>query len=252
MNADVAHPVPVRAGLVAALALMGAGCGDLRVFHKPGPPAEPPAVAGPQGEPVYTLACPDVLHVRLLDRSGFDVVAAIDVDSRVMLGDSVGSPPVGGHTLAEAKDLIARAAGTTPDKVWLALEDARTARVYLCGPVNNKQRPIPYQGPERVLDFLRRVGALQPGCTDVRDVSIVRPNVAAGEKTQVFHVDIEAIVLDNEPTSNLVVLPGDQVYVGETRRSSFTRLLPKWLRPLYRQLLGLLPPDPAFWWPWGR
>jgi hypothetical protein len=65
-------------------------------------------------------------------------------------------------------------------------------------------------------------------------------------------VDIEAIVLDNEPTSNLVVLPGDQVYVGETRRSSFTRLLPKWLRPLYRQVLGLLPPDPAFWWPWGR
>ena len=252
MNADVVHPVPIRAGLILALAVLATGCGDLRVFHKAGPPAVAPAVVGPTGEPVYTLGCPDVLRVRLMDRPDFDLVAAIDVDGRVMLGDSVGAPPVAGKTLAEARDVVARAAGTTPDKVSLVLEDARTARVYLCGPVNNKQRPIPYQGPERVLDFLRRVGALQPGCTDVRDVSVVRPNVAAGERTQVFHVDIEAIVLDNEPTSNLVVLPGDQVYVGETRRSSFTRLLPKWLRPLYRQVLGLLPPDPAFWWPWGR
>jgi protein involved in polysaccharide export with SLBB domain len=218
----------------------------------PGPAGQPPAVVGPRGEPVYTLASPDVLRVRLFDRPDFDLVAALDLDGRVMLGESVGAPPVGGRTLAEAREAIARAAGTTPDKVQDALESARSARVYLCGPVNNKQRPIPYEGPERILDFLRRVGALQPGCTDVRDVSVVRPNVAAGEKTQVFHVDVEAIVVDNEPTSNLVVLPGDQVYVGETRRSSFTRLLPKWARPLYRQLLGLLPPDPAFWWPWGR
>jgi protein involved in polysaccharide export with SLBB domain len=252
MNSDVSKPVFVRLLGFAALALTGAGCGDLRVFRAPGPPAEPPAVVAPAGEPVYSLGTPDVLRVRLHDRPDFDVVASVDVDGRVMLGDSVGAPPVAGKSLAEARDLIAKFAGTTPDKVTVELEDARTAKVYLVGPVNNRQRPIPYQGPERILDFLRRVGALQPGCTDVRDVSVVRPNVAAGGKTQVFPVDIEAIILDNEPGSNLVVLPGDQVYVGETRRSSFTRLLPRWLRPLYRKALGLLPPDPAFWWPWAK
>jgi protein involved in polysaccharide export with SLBB domain len=242
----------VRACSIAVLTLTLAGCGEFRVFRAPGPQPEPPAVVGPEGEPVYTVGCPDVLRVRLHDRSDFDLVATVDVDGRLPLGDSVGTPAVGGKSLAEARNLIAAAAGTTPENVTLELESARSARVFLCGPVNNRQRQIPYQGPERVLDFLRRIGALQPGCTDVRDVSVVRPNVATGGKTQVYRVDVEAIVLDADPTSNLVVLPGDQVYVGETRRSSFTRLLPKWLRPAYRQLVGLLSPDTAFWWPWGN
>jgi len=43
--------------------------------------------------------------------------------------------------------------------------------------------------------------------------------------------------------------PSDQVYVGETHRSSFSRLLPDWLRPLYRKLAGLLPEE---WRPFAR
>lgn len=242
----MSHSVPVRLGGLLTLTLVLTGCGDTRKLRAPetGPPVA--------DIPAYTVGCPDVLRIRLRDRPDFDLVAAVDVDGRLHLGDSVGAPAVGGKSLADAKTAVALAAGTSPDMVELGLEDARSARVYLCGPVNNRQRPIPYQGPERILDFLRRLGALQPGCTDYRDVSVVRPNVAAGGKTQVIPIDVEAVLLDIDPTSNIVILPGDQVYVGETRRSSFTRLLPKWARPLYRRLVGLLPPDPAFWWPWRK
>jgi hypothetical protein len=38
------------------------------------------------------------------------------------------------------------------------------------------------------------------------------------------------------------------VTVGETHRSRFGRLLPTWLAPLYRKLVGMLPPDG---WPWA-
>jgi hypothetical protein len=80
-------------------------------------------------------------------------------------------------------------------------------------------------------------------------VYVVRPNVADGGRPEVFRVDVEAVLLDNDQATNVPVRPSDQVYVGETHRSSFSRVLPDWLRPVYRKLAGLLPDD---WWPFGR
>ena len=61
-------------------------------------------------------------------------------------------------------------------------------------------------------------------------------------------MDVEAVLLDGDPRTNVALRPSDQVYVGETRRSSFSRTLPEWVRPLYRKVVGLLPPDG---WPWA-
>jgi hypothetical protein len=106
---------------------------------------------------------------------------------------------------------------------------------------------VAYRGPEPVVEFIWRVGAIKQGSTDLRDVYVLRPNVASGGRPEVVRVDVEAVVLDGDHTTNVPLWPSDQVYVGETRRSRFSRLLPEWFRPLYRKIVGLLPPDG---WPW--
>ena len=83
----------------------------------------------------------------------------------------------------------------------------------------------PYQGPEPVLDFLNRVNGLPPG-SRLNQVYVVRPNVATGGRPEVFRVDPD----DPGGTSNIALQPADQVYVGETRGSSFARVLPPWSR----------------------
>ena len=153
-----------------------------------------------------------------------------------------------GLSLDEIREVIATAGQIKPDSIAISLEDARSSRIYISGPVNAKARAVPYRGPEPVLEFLVRVGAIQQGCTNLHRVYVVRPNVSLGEKADVFHVDVDAVALDGEQKTNITIQPSDHVYVGETHRSSFSRLLPAWLRPIYRSLVGLMPPDPQWWW----
>jgi polysaccharide export outer membrane protein len=227
------HPDVSRSGCVLLLLPLAAGCADTRPFRIP--PAGPPPAA-------YRIGCPDVLEVSFADRPEWDSVASVDVDGGLPLGPP-GKPRVAGMTAAEARDLIARLTDVEPDRVAVTVADPRAARVYVCGPVNGTLRAVPYRGPEPVLDFLSRTGAIQPNCTRRNDVYVVRPNVAEGTPAEVFHVDVEAVLFDGDAATNVALRPSDQVYVGESRRSSFSRLLPEWLRPFYRQLVGLLP-DP--------
>lgn len=210
-------------------------------------PVEPEVVAEkPNPDPRYRIGCPDVLEVTVADRPGWEAIIAVDLDGRLPLEEGDG-PRVEGLTLAEARSEIARLAGASADKVKVRLAVARSARVYLHGPIRGRVRIVPYQGPELVMDFLKRVGGLPPG-SKLNDVYIVRPNISGGTKPVVYHIDVEAVLLDNDQQTNIPLRPSDQVYVGETRRSSFSRILPDWLRPAYRKLTGLLPDD---WRPWN-
>ena len=96
-----------------------------------------------------------------------------------------------------------------------------------------------------MIDLLRRIGGLPPG-TKLNQVYVVRPNVAGGDRPEVFRVDVAAVLIDHNQATNVPVQPSDEVYVGETRRSVVARMLPDWLGPLYRRLAGLLPDE---WWP---
>ena len=60
--------------------------------------------------------------------------------------------------------------------------------------------------------------------------------------------DITTLV-DGDPRTNVTLMPDDQVYVGETKQSSLSRLMPDWLGTVYRRVTGLLPDD---WWPFGK
>jgi len=189
----------------------------------------------PVDQPDYALGCPDLVEVRFDDHPAWDALASVDVDGTLHLG-SAGRPRVEGRRLAAARDAIAEEARVEPSRVKVMLVDPSAKFLTVHGPEANRQQMLVYRGPERAVELLQRTGALKPGCTDPRDVSVVRPNVAKGSPPEMFHVDFDAIFLDGDERTNIPLQPGDQIYVGETRRSSFGRLLPNWLVPAYRRL----------------
>jgi protein involved in polysaccharide export with SLBB domain len=227
------------------LALLLAGCAGADVFRG-SPSTGGPAVV-PDGEAAYRVGCADVLEVAFADRPGWDCLASVGLDGRLPLGEP-GSPAVEGATADEVRAAVAGLVGVDPGRVRVRLADARAGRVYVSGPEAGQLRAVPYRGPEPTVAFLWRVGAMKQGCTDLRHVTVTRTNVAEGGPPQVFKVDVEAVVLDGDNRTDVVLRPSDQVTVGETLRSRFGRLLPTWLRPLYRKVVGLLPPDG---WPWA-
>jgi protein involved in polysaccharide export with SLBB domain len=231
------------------LTLCLAGCADTRFLHRacPQPPDPTAAADTPAPDVRYRVGCPDVLEVAFDDRPEWGAIVAVDLDGRIPLGEP-GSPRVEGQTLDQVRDELARLAGLSPDRVRVMLAAPRSGVVFVHGPVRGRTRAVPYQGPEPVVDFLKRVGGLPPG-SRLNDVYVVRPNVAAGARPQVFRVDAPAVLLSNDPATNIPLRPSDQVYIGETRGSVVSRILPHWLGSAYRRLAGLLPDD---WWPFGR
>ena len=97
---------------------------------------------------------------------------------------------------------------------------------------------VAYHGPETVFDLLHRVGGL-PTRAAVRDITVIRPHVAEGKRPEVFHIDLAAIVLRNDPETNILLEPFDQVHIGQSRRACFSDCLPPWLRPVYDRLCGM-------------
>ncbi|WP_439624236.1 polysaccharide biosynthesis/export family protein [Gemmata sp.] len=231
------------------LCVLCAGCADCKFLRKTCPPPPDPLAAAqlPAPDTAYRIGCPDVLEVAFADRPEWDVLASVDLDGRVALAHP-GSPRVEGRTLDDVRHELARLAGTDPDNVTVRLAAARSSRVFLHGPIRGRCRVVPYQGPEPVIDFLKRVGGLPPG-SKLNQVYVVRPNVASGKRPEVFQVDVSAVLADNNHATNVPLMPSDEVYIGETKRSVVARILPDWLGPLYRRLSGLLPED---WWPWTR
>lgn len=226
-----------------------AGCADCRFLsHKCPQPRDPQTAAEtPAPDAAYRIGCPDVLNVSFADVPSWNVLAAVDLDGRLPL-QSPGSVRAEGRTLREIQDDIAQLAGVPPERVAVHLAAPRSSRVFVHGPIRGRTRVVPYQGPEPVIDFLSRIGGLPPG-SKLNQVYIVRPNVAAGGKPEVFQVNVPAVLIDGNTSTNVALKPSDEVYIGETSRSVFARVLPDWLGPLYRRLTGLMPDE---WWPFSK
>lgn len=229
--------------------LLVAGCTDVKFLHRhcPTPTDAKTAADTPSPDAAYRVGCADVLEVAFADRPEWDAIASVGVDGRLPL-ETPASPRVEGLTLAEVRDVLARDAAMSPERVHVWLASARCSQVYLHGPIRGRIRAVPYQGPESAIDFLKRVGGLPPG-SKLNQVYVVRPNVATGRRPEVFQVDVPAVLLDGDDATNVLLRPSDEVYIGETRGSSISRLMPAWLGPAYRRVVGLLPDD---WWPFNR
>lgn len=188
----------------------------------------------------YRIGCPDVLDVSFPAAPTQDAVSVVDVDGRIPV-QGVGKPRVEGLTVAEAGVMIAQMAEVPDDQVVVSVVQPRSQRIFVSGPDNRRSRIMSYPGPVPVLDFLRQSGTIPPASTKLNRVYVLRSNVADGTPPRLYHIDVEAVLLDADSTTNLPLEPGDHVYLGETRRSSISRLIPDFARPLYRKLVGLLP-----------
>ena len=214
------------------MGLLSLGCSATRQGV---PPLSAAAIS-----PAYRIGCPDVLEVSFPSTPSQDVTAAVDLDGRVTV-PGLGKPRVEGLTAAEAQAAIAQMAEVPTNEVAVSIAEPRAAKVVVSGPDNRRTQVLPYTGPELVLDFLRRTGTIPPASSKLNRVYVLRSNIAAGTPPRLYHVDVEAVLLDHDSSTNLPLEPGDHIYIGETRRSALTRLLPDWLKPLYRKLVGLLP-----------
>ncbi len=187
----------------------------------------------------YTVGCPDVLDITVAGRADLSGQQAIGPDGRVSLGPA-GAVRVEKRTPEEAAACVARRLGLAPGRVQVRVAQFKSQELYLSGQGVGVPRAIPYRGQETVLDLLQRTGGILPAAAP-EEVYVIRPHVAEGGRPEVFHVDLQAIVLKKDQRTNLRLLPFDQVYVGETRHGAFEQCLPPWLRPLYQACWGIKP-----------
>jgi protein involved in polysaccharide export with SLBB domain len=187
----------------------------------------------------YRVGCPDILGIHIEGRYALDAKCEVGPDGRIDLGQ-FGKPRVEGQTLPEIVAIVAHHVGVQSTDVQVQVAQFRSQQLILFGQVVGWQRAVPYQGQETVLDVLKRVGGITPGA-EPQEVYVVRSHISEGHRPEVFHVDLDAIVLKHDYSTNLRVEPYDQIYVGETRQARIDRFVPPWLRPIYQALWEIQP-----------
>ncbi len=200
-----------------------------------------PGAHGSDASAQYRVHCPDVLELDVDGAADWSGTRRIGADGRITLGDG-SRLRVDGLTPPAVAAAVAARAGIQPGRVQVRVVEFNSQQVYLIGEVGGVQRALPYRGPETVLDLLQRAGGIAPGAAP-RDVQVVRTHVADGTTPEVFHIDLEAIVLKKDQHTNIRIEPCDQVYVGQSRRGRLRPCFPPWLRPTYEALSGLRRPN---------
>jgi protein involved in polysaccharide export with SLBB domain len=228
--------------LLAAALGLAAGCvGGRSRFQQALLADRTPAGHGGDAAALYAVHCPDVLELNVVGQPEWDGPRRIGPDGFIGLGDA-GPLRVDGLRPADVAAAVAECAGVPAGHVHVRVAAFNSQQVYVFGEVAGSQRAVAYQGPETVLDLLQRAGGLSPAAAPA-DVQVVRAHVADGKTPEVFHVDLAAIVLKHDQHSNVRLLPFDQVYVGQSRRSTYVPAVPPWLRPLYHALCGMWRPS---------
>jgi protein involved in polysaccharide export with SLBB domain len=187
------------------------------------PPPTAPSLA-------YHVGCPDVLEIIVAEHPAYSGRRVIEANGCIELGTSAGGARVEGMTLPEIQEQIAERLHVDATLVQARVVDYLSQKVYLFGQVTGQQRAVSYQGPETVLDLLRRVGGITRDGAPA-EVRVVRQSSMEGGRPEVYRVDLQAILMEQDTRSNVIVEPYDQIHVPETSQSRFSKSLPPWLRP---------------------
>jgi protein involved in polysaccharide export with SLBB domain len=188
----------------------------------------------------YRLSCPDVLEVNVMGQPDLLVRGPIGPDGRFDLPGH-GRLRIEGQTVEEAAQTFAAVDDVPVSVVQVHVLQYRSQQIYLFGEGIGLPRAVPYQGPETVLDLLQRISGLKPGAA-AGDVYVIRPHITEGRPPEVFHIDLAAILLQQNLKTNLRLEPFDQVHVGQTRQAGLEKCVPPWLQPTYESLCGLRRP----------
>jgi protein involved in polysaccharide export with SLBB domain len=190
----------------------------------------------------YLVRFPDELEATVVGHPEITGVCMVGLDGCIDLGP-IRRLRVEGKSPPEIAQLIAHTTGAPRDKVQVRVADYRSQVLILFGQVVGWQRTVPYLGQETVLDLLQRVGGITPDAAP-GEVYVVRSHIIDGQRPEIFHVDLNAIVLRKDERTNIRLMPFDQIYVGETRRARLLKCFPRWMHPLLHPLLGTRPANP--------
>jgi protein involved in polysaccharide export with SLBB domain len=197
-----------------------------------GHPTPKPVIAD-----AYLVYCPDIIEVMIDSRPDLSGRLAIGPDGRIDLG-TVGRMRIEGLSVAEVANELASTLALPPGQIHVRVAEYKSQQIYLFGQVVGFQRAVTYQGPEPITDLLQRVGGITPGAA-TESIYVVRPGLMEGRQPEVFHVDLQAILLRKDQRTNIALQPFDQVFVGESRPFSFEKCIPPILRPLYESICGM-------------
>ncbi len=221
---------------LALLAVLLSGCGGERI-ERALLADRNPAAHGHDVLALYAIHCPDVLALHVQDKPAWSGQRTVGADGRIALAEGE-TVRVDGLTAPEVSRLVAERAGVPRAQAEAYVALYASQQLHLFGEVPGKERAVPYQGPETILDLLQRIGGLTPGAVP-SEVEVVRAHVADGKPPEVFHVDLHAILFKHDQQTNLRLQPFDQVHVGRRRSSELRTCFPPWLRPLYERACGL-------------
>jgi protein involved in polysaccharide export with SLBB domain len=216
----------LRAAGLAGLVLL-AGCCSPRAEPAALPPAVLAAAADAAPSPNYAVVFPDIVELSVSGRPECSGSRLVYPDGRIDLGP-FGAVFAEGCTAAELTRRVADAAGVPAQQVRCQVAAARSRSVFLLGPGADRPRAVPYAGPERVTELLRRTGEFGADA-DLADVRVVRRNVARGQPTETFRVDLAAARRGDDRT-NVVLEPNDEVHVAPGRPLRLTAFA-DWVRP---------------------
>jgi protein involved in polysaccharide export with SLBB domain len=195
-----------------------------------------PAAHGTNVEDGYVVHCPDVLEVTVPGHPEWSGYRVVNADGRIALADHV-FLRIDGKTAAEIGAIVEKLA-SAPAGVEVHVAEYQSQKLYLYSDVPGLQRAVPYQGPETIVDLLQRVGGISSRCAP-NEIQVVRAHVADGRPTEVFKVDLAAILLKHDLRTNIQLQSFDQVYIGQSRQSAVLSCCPPWLQPLYKVLCGI-------------
>ena len=188
----------------------------------------------------YLVQYPDVIEVTLEGPSTGSWRFPVGLDGRIDCGPSQ-AIRVEGQPVERIARGLEECLHLPAGKVHVRVAEFKSQHIYLYGQVNGLNRPVPYEGPETVVSLLRRVGGITSGAAD-GDIHVIRSHVADGKAPELFHVKLGAILKRHDESSDVVLQPSDQIYVGQSRKALLQNSIPPLLRPVYQAIFGLNEP----------
>lgn len=198
--------------LIVAASLLGAPTSTLAQSGNP---------ADAKKSYVHRLQLADRVRVAVYQEDDLTSVVRIDARGRINL-PLLGEVPIGGLTVSEAQETIQSAYRENRflrnPQVTLSVEEYAPREVSIHGQVRSPGRySLPNESTFTVEELVTKAG----GLNDIAKGSAVtvRRTLADGT-TQTFTVDVQSIIKGrrNDPKvaeSNILLLPGDIVYVPE-------------------------------------
>jgi protein involved in polysaccharide export with SLBB domain len=205
------------------LVLVLAGCAAPRENVRQALNGSPPA-----SYQAYRVACSDVIQVAVAGKPKWTGSHVIRANGCIDLPE-VGRVRVEGMCTDEIQASLSDLGDVDKHGVQAAVALFSSQHVYVFGEVTGKQRAVAYEGPETVVQLLRRIGGItHEGAPE--HVRVVRNPCLEKARPEVHYVDLRAILLDNDQRTNITIQPHDSIYIPETRQARLSRCFHPWFR----------------------